>query len=260
MSDAFEPDSPAAGRVVPSPNHDERAEGRRPDILLLHYTGMAEENEALLWLTVPPSRVSAHYLVFEDGGIVQMVPEARRAWHAGLSSWGGFADVNSRSIGIEIANPGHDGGLPPYPAIQIERVIALCRDIVERHAIRPDLVLAHSDVAPARKEDPGELFPWQELYDAGIGHWVEPTAIAGGAALTPGDGGAEVAGLQAMFAAYGYGLDVSGVFDEATAAVVRAFQRHFRPGRVDGLADPSTRETLRKLIAKRPAAVAGGRK
>ncbi|HJW80537.1 MAG TPA: N-acetylmuramoyl-L-alanine amidase [Beijerinckiaceae bacterium] len=252
MSDAFAPDSPAAARVVPSPNHDERAESRRPDILLLHYTGMSDENEALLWLTVPPSRVSAHYLVFEDGGIVQMVPEARRAWHAGVSSWGGVADVNSRSIGIEIANPGHEGGLPPYPAMQIERVIALCHDIVRRHGIRPDLVLAHSDVAPTRKEDPGELFPWQELHDAGVGHWVEPAPLADGPVLAPGDGGSAVAGLQTSFVAYGYGLPISGVFDEATAAVVRAFQRHFRPGRVDGLGDLSTRETLRNLLARRP--------
>ena len=253
MSEAFPSDTPLAERVVPSPNHDERAGSRAPDILLLHYTGMADENEALLWLSVPPSRVSAHYLVFEDGGIVQMVPEARRAWHAGVSSWEGEADINSRSIGIEIANPGHDGGLPPYPAIQIERVIALCRDILARHAIRPDHVLAHSDVAPARKEDPGELFPWQELHAAGVGHWVEPARIAEGPSLSVGDTGAGVEGLQTMLSGYGYGVPTGGAFDEATAAVVRAFQRHFRPGRVDGVADPSTIDTLRRLIARRRA-------
>ena len=252
MSQPFRPDSRVVQRVVPSPNHDARTDGRRPDILVLHYTGMPDENEALLRLCSPAAKVSSHYLVFQDGSVVQMVPEARRAWHAGLSSWRGEADVNSGSIGIEIANPGHAGGLPPYPAIQIEKVIELCRDIVRRRKIAPDHVLGHSDVAPTRKDDPGELFPWQELHEAGIGHWVQPAPLGEGEALAPGSQGPPVEELQKLLLTYGYGLVKTGVFDDATAAALRAFQRHFRPARVDGLADASTIETLRQLIAKRP--------
>lgn len=252
MSEPFKPDSRVVDQVVPSPNHDERADGQAPDILLLHYTGMPDENEALRRLCTPAAKVSAHYLVFEDGRVVQMVPEDRRAWHAGLSSWRGEADINSRSIGIEIANRGHEGGLPPYPAIQIERVIELCRDIVGRRRIAPEDVLAHSDVAPARKEDPGELFPWQELYQAGVGHWVEPAPSSEGDVLGPASQGPAVEELQNLLLAYGYGVATSGMFDQATADAVRAFQRHFRPGRVDGIADASTNATLRNLIAKRP--------
>jgi N-acetylmuramoyl-L-alanine amidase len=249
---AFVPDSPIAAEVAPSPNHDLRQHGQVPDILLLHYTGMPTAEGALERLRDPAAAVSCHYFVFEDGRAVQMVPEARRAWHAGLSSWEGLSDVNARSIGIEIANPGHAGGLPPFPAAQIAAVIALSADILRRRPIRPERVLGHSDVAPSRKEDPGELFPWGKLYRAGIGHWIEPAPICEGRSHAFGDAGAPVEALQAQLASYGYGIAVTGVYDASTAAVVRAFQRHFRPERVDGAADPSTLETLAKLIAARP--------
>ncbi len=147
----------------PSPNHDERAAGKPVDILLLHYTGMRSAEGALKWLTDPASRVSSHYFVDEDGRVAAMVAEGRRAWHAGKSFWAGETDINSRSIGIEIANPGHEFGYRPFPGAQTEAVIALCRDILARHPIPPERVLAHSDVAPLRKHDPGELFPWARL-------------------------------------------------------------------------------------------------
>ncbi len=252
MSALARPESPVATAVVPSPNHDERRDGRPPDIILLHYTGMPDANEALQRLCSPAAKVSCHYLVFEDGRTVQLVPEALRAWHAGISSWEGLTDVNSRSIGIEIANPGHDGGLPPYPRVQIDKVIALCLDLARRWSVRADRVIGHSDVAPDRKDDPGELFPWDELYRAGVGHWVEPVPIKEGRSYGIGDEGPPVRALQAQLADYGYGQAVSGVFDTATATVVRAFQRHFRPARIDGAADPSTMETLSNLIAARP--------
>ncbi|HEY8380717.1 MAG TPA: N-acetylmuramoyl-L-alanine amidase [Microvirga sp.] len=254
MSERLTPESPVAAKVFPSPNHGERKDGRRPDILVLHYTGMPDEGEALQWLANPVSQVSAHYFVFEDGRVLQMVPEARRAWHAGVSSWDGEGDINSSSIGIEIANPGHPGGLPPFGEAQIEAVIALCRDIADRWRIQPNRILAHSDVAPGRKLDPGELFPWERLHRAGVGHWVKPAAIRDGRFFSRGDQGMPVEALQAMLAMYGYGLKITGTFDEDTEKVVAAFQRHFRPERVDGVADASTITTLRDLIATKPAA------
>lgn len=237
--------------LVPSPNFGAR---RAPvDMLVLHYTGMASAEAAVEQLRNPAAEVSAHYVVLEDGGIIQMVPEAQRAWHAGRSSWEGISDTNSRSIGIEIVNGGHDFGLPAFPAAQIASVIALCADLQARHAIRADRVLAHSDVAPDRKQDPGENFPWEVLHAAGIGHLVPETPLTGGRFLMPGDHGEPVSALQALFALYGYGLEVTGVFDPATTQVVTAFQRHFRRTRVDGIADASTITTLHRLVTSRPA-------
>jgi N-acetylmuramoyl-L-alanine amidase len=222
-------------------------------MLVLHYTGMADAEEALARLCSRESEVSAHYLIFEDGKVVQLVPEARRAWHAGVSAWAGDTDINSRSIGIEIANPGHDFGYPDFPEEQIAAVIALCRDILARHAVSADRVVAHSDLAPRRKQDPGEKFPWARLHKAGVGLWVEPTPLAAGPAPTRGDTGPEVAQLQAALASYGYGIHRSGQYDAPTRDVVAAFQRHFRPARVDGLADASTITTLQRLIAAKEA-------
>ncbi len=236
----------------PSPNFGPRRGGRRPDMILIHYTGMEDDDEALDWLCNPRSHVSAHYFVGADGTIIQLVDEAQRAWHAGESSWAGENDINSAAIGIEIANAGHDFGSPSFPEPQIAAVIALCRAIAARHGIRPERVLGHSDVAPGRKADPGERFPWYELAAAGIGHYVDPAPLTAGPVLKAGDTGAEIQSLQARLAAYGYGIAQSGRYDKETAAVVTALQRHFRPQRVDGIADPSTRETLENLLAALP--------
>ncbi len=238
----------------PSPNHNDRDPAKPVDVLLLHYTGMVSGEGAVRWLCNPASQVSSHYVVHEDGRIVQLVDESRRAWHAGRGFWAGETDLNTRSVGIEIVNPGHNFGYRAFPDAQVATVVALCRDILGRHPIPPERVLAHSDIAPLRKEDPGELFPWARLYAAGIGHWAEPVAIVEGPSFRLGDDGDAVAALQARFRAYGYGLDEVGVFGEETAAVVRAFQRHFRPALVDGVADVSTVATLERLIAALPAA------
>jgi N-acetylmuramoyl-L-alanine amidase len=251
-SATFPAASSVVAEVVPSPNHGERKDGRRPDLILLHYTGMQHPNAALALLTRSGSEVSAHYFVFEDGRVVQMVEEGRRAWHAGVSSWAGETDINSRSIGIEVANPGHDYGYPDFPARQIAAVTALCRGILTRHAIPPERVLAHSDVAPARKQDPGEKFPWRTLHDSGVGHWVKPAPLTEeGSMLSPEDHGNEVIALQSSLREYGYGIAANGIFDNATREVVTAFQRHFRPQRVDGICDASTRKTLADLLAQR---------
>jgi N-acetylmuramoyl-L-alanine amidase len=237
----------------PSPNHGPRAAGKPIDILLLHYTGMISDERAIAWLCDPESAVSSHYFVFEDGRVARLVEADRRAWHAGQSTWAGETDINSRSIGIEVANPGHEFGYRPFPEVQIEAVIALCRDILSHHKIPPQRVLAHSDVAPLRKDDPGELFPWRPLHEAGIGHWVPPAAIVAGGTLVPGDRGDTVARLRSKLCNYGYAIDPADQYDPLTQAVVRAFQRHFRPEKVDGLADPSTLATLDRLIAALPA-------
>jgi N-acetylmuramoyl-L-alanine amidase len=255
------PDSALAAKVFPSPNHGPRLTaagevGAQPDMLILHYTGMPDAGEALQWLCNPVSQVSCHYFVFENGHILQLVPEARRAWHAGKAHWAGATDINSASIGIEIANPGHPGGMPAYPEAQIAAVSLLCADLCRRWAIPPARVLAHSDVAPGRKIDPGENFPWRRLAEAGVGLWVEPAPVRDGRFFARGDRGPPVEALQAMLVLFGYGAPVSGVFCEATEAVIAAFQRHWRTARVDGVADASTITTLRDLIAARDEAMA----
>ncbi|HEY4983194.1 MAG TPA: N-acetylmuramoyl-L-alanine amidase [Pseudolabrys sp.] len=252
---SFPPDSFIVADVVPSPNQDERKDGRPPDMILLHYTGMPTGEAALQRLITAASKVSAHYVVFEDGRIVQCVSEGLRAWHAGVSSWAGETDINSRSIGIEIVNPGHEFGYRNFPLRQIAAVISLCKTIITRRGpIAADRILAHSDVAPARKQDPGEKFPWELLSESGIGHWVRAAPLnLDGVTLKPGDRGDQVARLQRTLRTYGYGIEETGSYDDATRDVVTAFQRHFRPARVDGIADPSTLLTLRALIETRPA-------
>ena len=235
--------SPLASRYTPSPNVEARRNGRAVDMLILHYTGMASAEAARALLCDPASGVSCHYLVDEDGTITQMVGEELRAWHAGASIWSGETDTNSRSVGIEIHNSGHALGYRPFPHVQMEAVAALAKDILGRHAIPPRHVLAHSDVAPGRKIDPGELFDWEGMHRKGIGHWVPPAAPDS----TPLDA-LQLAELQRLLSAYGYGLDVTGEADEATRKVVDAFQRHFRPGLVNGIADRSVLDTARRFV------------
>jgi N-acetylmuramoyl-L-alanine amidase len=238
-------------KMQPSPNHGERRENPT-DILLLHYTGMPDAHQALDWLCNPKSDVSCHYFVFENGDISQLVPEDRRAWHAGRGTWAESSDINSRSISVEIVNPGHDHGYPDFPKIQMQAVLALCQDICVRLSIPPHRVLAHSDVAPGRKQDPGEKFNWAWLAENGVGHWVAPTALTGGRFFQQGDQGPPVEALQAMLVSYGYGCPIDGVYDGRMQSVVRAFQQHFRPERVDGVADQSTIETLHRLLRALP--------
>ena len=182
----FTPDSSIASDVIPSANYGDRNKGRLPDMIVLHYTGMPDVEGAIAQLCTAGTDVSAHYIVLEDGRIVQCVPEAKRAWHAGVASWAGEEDINSCSIGIEIVNRGHDWGYPEFPLRQIAAVIALCRGIMLRRKVPSHRVLAHSDVAPARKKDPGEKFPWHSLANSGVGHWVQPAPIVRGETLKLG--------------------------------------------------------------------------
>ena len=209
---------------------------------------MESAQAATDWLCNRDAGVSCHYLVDEAGGIVQMVDEARRAWHAGASRWSGEDDINSCSIGIEIHNCGHFKGYPDFPEPQMAAVEALCLDILSRHEIPPTRVLAHSDVAPGRKIDPGEKFDWARLHRSGIGHWVEPVRLGADTGLRFGDDGAAVCELQTALVQYGYGLEMNGRYDAFTRTVVAAFQLHFRPARINGVADRSTCDTLNALI------------
>ncbi|HWB46704.1 MAG TPA: N-acetylmuramoyl-L-alanine amidase [Hyphomicrobiaceae bacterium] len=249
------PDTPLVDALHPSPNAEPRR-GAGISILLLHYTGVATAERAIDWLSRPETKVSCHYVIDEAGRITQMVAETLRAWHAGEAVWAGETDINSASIGVEIHNPGHEFGYPDYASAQLDAVEALCRDILGRHAIRPERVLAHSDVAPTRKKDPGEKFPWARLASAGIGHWVSPVPVnAAEAGMGVGVAGPLVADVQNLFRRYGYGLEPTGVIDGKTEFVVTAFQRHFRPERVDGRIDQSTITTLERLIAALPKGV-----
>ncbi len=232
-----------------SPNHGERRDGLEADILVLHYTATPSAQVALDWLCMPEREVSAHYLVDETGGIVQMVGEDRRAWHAGRASWKGETDINSRSIGIEIQNEGPEGEYPDFPETQMAAVEALCLDILTRHDIPPERVHANSDVSPGPKNDPGEKFDWGRLHRAGIGHWVEPAAICDGPGLHMGDTGDGVAELRGKLGAYGYNIEAGELYDGWTSTVVSAFQLHFRQARTDGVADASTLDTIDRLIA-----------
>jgi len=234
--------------LLPSPNFNARTGAGRVMMLILHYTGMESEEAALARLRDEQAQVSAHYVVTQTGTIIQMVAEKARAWHAGKSCWQGERDINSCSIGIEIVNQGPLGNFPDYPDKQIESVIDLCRDIIKRHDIASAYVLGHSDIAPGRKIDPGEKFPWGRLAEAGIGHYVEPVMMIEGEALSFGMKGDKVAQWQQSLADYGYGVMVNGEFDTLTHDVTQAFQRHFRTCRVDGTADVSTRQTLQLLL------------
>jgi N-acetylmuramoyl-L-alanine amidase len=248
LTSEFHPDSCLVAEVRSSPNFGDRRGGSNIDMLILHYTGMEDADRAVKHLCMPGTDVSAHYVVLENGHIIQCVPESRRAWHAGQSSWGGDTDINSCSIGIEIANPGHDHGYPAFPRRQVAAVTALCRGIFTRYHIPADRVLAHSDVAPARKRDPGEHFPWRVLHASGIGLWVKPAPIVPGPIFVLGDRDPSIDELQLLLGKFGYAVTPTGYLDGATRDAVAAFQRHFRQEKVDGVFDTSTLATLRSLV------------
>ncbi len=218
----------------PSPNWDERS--LPVSMLVLHYTGMLDAAAAIARLTDPDAKVSAHYLVAEDGEVVRMVTEDKRAWHAGLSSWRGITDVNSASIGIEIVNPGHEFGYRPFPEAQLEALIPLIADIVDRHEITPSNVVGHSDIAPARKQDPGELFPWDRLARVRLA-LARPRKGLADPHWTPG-------GFLLALDRFGYDV-------RDGPAAVRAFQRRFRPECIDGIADGECRAILLRLLLDR---------
>lgn len=234
---------------APSPNFNARR--GPPDMLVLHYTGMKTAAEAIARLQDPAAEVSAHYVVDEEGTVLRLVPEERRAWHAGRGVWQGETDCNAVSIGIEIVNPGHEFGYRDFPEAQVAAVIELVGDIRSRWSIPDARIIAHSDLAPDRKEDPGERFPWKRLAGAGHGLWFEPAAeriAALGGMLQKGDEGLGVLVLRSGLHRLGYGLTPQGAYDDELAAVVRAFQRHWRPSRVDGVADGETRATLMGVL------------
>jgi N-acetylmuramoyl-L-alanine amidase len=216
---------------IESPNFDDRPDEGLIDILVLHYTGMKTGDAAIERLCEPAAKVSAHYLIHENGDIVQLVEEENRAWHAGVASWRGNTDINARSIGIELVNPGHEFGYRKFPEAQLIALESLCLEIVSRHNISARNIVGHSDVAPTRKQDPGELFPWQRLAKNNIGIW--PQQLGGMSA--------SMDHVAALFSLYGYET-------ENLLSAVAAFQRHFRPERVDGIADAETLGRLRGLI------------
>lgn len=234
-------------RDRPSPNFNDRPGDGRVDMLILHYTGMRTAAEALERLCDPAAKVSAHYQIDEDGTVWRLVAEEKRAWHAGISSWRGRHDINNASIGIELVNPGHEFGYRAFPEPQMAALEALARGILARHAIPPRHVLGHSDVAPNRKQDPGELFDWPRLARAGIGFWPGFPAAAGALPLEP-------ARIQLLLGEIGYPCPQNGVLDGETAAVIAAFQRHYRPERCDGAADPGTCHRIVTLAAALGAA------
>jgi N-acetylmuramoyl-L-alanine amidase len=225
-------------RNRPSPNHAPRASPGRIDLLILHYTGMTSAAAALERLCDPTTQVSAHYLVDEDGTVWQLVDEARRAWHAGRAFWAGATNINDRSIGIELANPGHEHGYRPFPETQLGALEILCREILARHPIPPERILGHSDVAPERKADPGELFPWERLARAGIGLWPD---FAAAVDFVRAD---DIRATQRNLARIGYELRASGQFDRATQAIIGAFQRHWRPANCAGALDVETAQRI----------------
>ncbi len=263
----------------PSPNYNDRTPGGI-SMLVLHYTGMISREHALARLCDNESKVSAHYLIDETGRVYQMVAEENRAWHAGVSFWAGERDVNSRSIGIELVNPGHEFGYRNFPQPQMQALAKLCLQILSRHPIPPRHVLGHSDVAPGRKRDPGEKFGWAWLAGQGVGLWpvlpshLTPPLFISTPPQTPPhqgegipsaswaqspspswggdrDGGhPEILQLQKDLARFGYEVPQTGILGVQTRAVITAFQRHFRPAKVDGVADAGTAAILKQLLAQ----------
>ena len=213
-----------------SPNQDERPKGSLVDMVVLHYTGMKNGEMAVERLCNPLAEVSAHYIVFENGHLIQLVSEDRRAWHAGSAFWRGNTDINERSIGIEIVNPGHEFGLTKFPEKQMAALASLIIEIIQRYSISGHNIVGHSDVAPRRKIDPGELFDWRRLYKSGIGIWPKPSLVDS----------IDNVRAEMLFSQFGYEtVDMK--------KTIEAFQRHFRPRKVTGILDRETSQLLSGL-------------
>jgi N-acetylmuramoyl-L-alanine amidase len=225
-------------RELPSPNQDDRPADVPIDMLILHYTGMRSAREAIERLRDPAAKVSSHYVVDEDGFVLRLVAEERRAYHAGVSYWRGHSELNGRSIGIEIVNPGHEFGYRDFPLMQLAVVCDLCLSILSRHSIPARNIVAHSDVAPDRKEDPGEKFGWEDLAKNGVGVWPEGVPDLGTGGVVRDAAG--LRGVRAALADIGYRVVREGGLDPALSSVLRAFQRHWRPEAVTGQADSGT--------------------
>lgn len=209
-----------------SPNFDDRPSQIRPDLIIIHYTGMEKVKEALTRLCDPASKVSAHYLIDQTGRTYQLVDDQKRAWHAGVSYWQGKRDINGISLGIELDNTGHEFGLPPYPPAQIDSLLLLLAHLSQKYHIAKERIIGHSDVAPMRKIDPGEHFPWSTLQAHGFGLWPAPAPVT-----TPPSSILEV---QHSLSSLGYECPLTGWLDDQTTAAIQAFQRHFTPLEITG--------------------------
>ena len=239
-----------------SPNFDKRPKGTKIDTLILHYTGMKSGIGAVKKLCNPDAKVSSHYVVDEAGKIFELVPCEYRAWHAGRSIWRGRENVNDFSVGIEIVNPGHEYGYRKFPKKQMGAVVELCKTILKNHPIEQRNVIGHSDIAPARKMDPGELFDWKLLAENGVGLWPEDKNLESGIRnngtkklLKIGDSGKEVKQLQTRLAKYGYGIVPDGKYEEQMVFVVKAFQRHFgSTKKINGVWDTKLENLLNSLL------------
>lgn len=239
----------APRRDHPSPNHTERRGTDRPDMIVLHYTGMTSAAAAIERLCDPAAEVSAHYVVDVNGEVSCLVAENRRAWHAGRAAWGGTTDVNSHSIGIEIANPGHALGYPPFSDLQMCSVENLVADAMTRWAIPPERVVGHACVAPGRKIDPGEKFDWRRLARQGRAVWIDPERAAGGRADA-------VAFRRAAYR-IGYSVPETGEWSDELLAVWRSFAMRFLPGRANNGPDGASVEHAAKIAERWPVAWAG---
>lgn len=243
----------AASRNRQSPNHTERRGTDRPDMIVLHYTGMTSAEAAIERLCDPAAEVSAHHVVDPAGGVHSLVPEDRRAWHAGRAAWGDIADVNSHSIGIEIVNPGHELGYPPFSDPQMHSVERLISEAMDTWQIRPERVVGHSCVAPVRKVDPGEKFDWRRLARQGLAVWLDPEP----ATIGPAD----AAGFRNAAARIGYPVPEAAEWSEALLAVWRSFAMRFLPGRLEDGPDRTSVEHAKRIADRWPVdrAEAGGR-
>lgn len=225
----------------PSPNFDDR----NTDItmLVLHYTGMKTAKEALDRLCDPTAKVSAHYMIDEDGTMYQLVSEQHRAWHAGKSFWRGLTNINAASIGIELVNPGHEFGYRPFPEQQMQSLIDLSQQILNRHPIPARNVVGHSDIAPARKTDPGELFNWNQLANHGIGLWPDHPPV-----IARSESDVAISHLQKDLSTYGYDIPQSGDLCDKTKTVITAFHRHFLPENPTDIPTPATTALIKSLL------------